>query len=198
MGKNETSYEVTHDTVMTPRYLLEPIIAGLGPIGLDPCSNPNSVVQSALAILLHSYHPQKVPGAARTIYGNGLKHRWDGHGLVWCNPPYSDLAPWGEKMRDEGDELAALLPLRTGNVFWGPTFGTAAVECRLLRVTHEGEKTHAPFHQGLLYWGDRARLAAEVLESIGGPGSVRLHPRLTRPVWSFPVNTLPPPASEPV
>jgi hypothetical protein len=183
VGKSENLL-TTDDTWGTPEYIYEPLVKGLGPIGLDPCAHPDSRVPCGTAILLEGYRPRTAPAATRTIYGDGLVLPWAGYGFTYVNSPYSNLDEWGAKMCEDGDEVVSLAPWRTGNVFWAPTFGTASVECRLLRVTHRGATAHAPFHQGLFYWGDRPKLAAEVFASIGGPESVRLHPRLTRPVWA--------------
>lgn len=73
----------------TPPWFLERV-RRLGPIGLDPCSNPTSMVQ------------------AKTSYDietNGLVQSWRGHGLVFMNPPHSlspmNIEPWIVKLRAE-------------------------------------------------------------------------------------------------
>lgn len=189
MGKAENRLG-EDDTHCTPRYLLDPIETQLGPIGLDPCSHPRSVVNSELAVMLPVYkfgaHPDVIAtyakGAKVILFGDGFARRWDGDGLVFCNPPYSELDRWLWKAAWDGDEALLLVPVRTGNVGWAPAF-TADIECRLARVTHEGLKTHAAFHQALLYWGPARRLplVADVLSQLG---DVRLHPRWTRSAWS--------------
>src|SRR5438128_1589559 len=48
---------------------------------------------------------------------NGLLQPWAGE-VVWCNPPYSDIAPWvsrGRAERENGATTVLLLPARTGS-----------------------------------------------------------------------------------
>lgn len=185
MGKNETEFE-KNDRYMSPRYILEPVMRCLGPIGMDPASHPRSIVVSNVAVLLPEYAPATVPGAKHTIFADGLTLDWGGHGgITWLNSPYSD-GPKGLKAflaKCLLQETIALAPVRTGNVYWDKTAGQADVEIRLPRVTHEGEKAHSPFHQMLLYFGDRVEQAL----ALGCLGAVRVHPRhaLFRPVKRF-------------
>lgn len=172
MGKKENEFSVD-DTVGTPEYVLEGIVAAFGPIGLDPCSHPAAVVPCEVAILLPEYAPASSPLARTTRYGDGLATPWDGCGLVYANPPYSDLGPWCEKAARDGDEVVLLVPARTGNVYWPNTAGLADLEVRLPRVTHHGSKTHAPWHSWLLYYGARIEAAL----GLCSLGEVRVHPR---------------------
>lgn len=53
---------------------------------------------------------------------NGLAQSWKGE-RVWCNPPYSNIAPWVEKawaeMRSDCELVAMLIPAnRTEQRFW--------------------------------------------------------------------------------
>lgn len=54
---------------------------------------------------------------------NGLSRPWDG-GVVWCNPPWSDIEPWvvkawAEMKRDLGPErILMLLPAWTDRAWW--------------------------------------------------------------------------------
>lgn len=175
MGKKENEFS-PDDTVGTPEYIVEAIVRVLGPIGLDPCSHPLSIVSSKTAVLLPAYAPTRPVNAVNVFYGDGLATDWSGHGLVYVNPPYSDLAPWFDRAARCGDEVLMLVPARTGNVFWPKAAGRADLEVRLGRVTHRGEKTHAPFHQWLLYYGARVETAM----GLGMLGDVRVHPRHTR------------------
>lgn len=55
------------------------------------------------------------------IEQDGLKQPW--HGRVWCNPPYSDIAPWVRKANFEAhghaEVVAMLLPCnRTEQAWW--------------------------------------------------------------------------------
>lgn len=120
MGKGENTFSL-RDSVFTPMSILEPCIDILGPIGLDPCSHPHSIVPAAVRYYLPEYCPQGFPigtpvampsvtingvGEACEIVttpphiavaGDGLVMPW-GPGLGWTfiNPPYSKLSkqPW--------------------------------------------------------------------------------------------------------
>ena len=48
------------------------------------------------------------------IETNGLESHW--HGLVWCNPPYSNPTPWMLKFRNHGNGVA-LIPTSNGKWF---------------------------------------------------------------------------------
>lgn len=124
--------------------------------------------------LLETHTPPPSPAAKHTLYGDGLSFCWDNLGLVYANMPYSVMEDWCEKAAREGDEVVLLVPVRTGNVFWPKGAGLADVECRLPRVTHRGSKTHAPFHQWLLYYGARVEAAVLGLSELG---DTRIHPR---------------------
>jgi hypothetical protein len=171
MGKQENELTV-NDTWGTPKYVLDAIVRVLGPIGLDPCSHPDAVVPCTHAIMLPGYE-RASPYAGQTWRGDGLTTEWDGYGLVYVNPPYSELDPWCQKAAREGDEVVMLVPCRTGNVYWPSGAGQADVEVRLPRVTHRGSKAHAPWHSWLLYYGKRVELALSLVEL----GEVRVHPR---------------------
>lgn len=124
--------------------------------------------------LLTTSTPPPSLAAKHTEYGDGLAFCWNGLGLIYSNGPYSILEEWTDKAAREGDENVLLVPVRTGNVSWPKTAGLADVECRLGRVTHRGSKTHAPFHQWLLYYGARVEEAVLGLSVLG---DVRVHPR---------------------
>lgn len=175
-----TRGERANDEVMTPAFITDAIVRVLGPIGLDPCSHPKSIVPSTTAVLLPKYAPATVQNAQRTVYCDGLEIVWRGHGLLFLNPPYSapGLELFLEKTWTEaqqGLEAVVLLPVRTGNVYWPKAAGKADLEVRLMRVKHHGDKTHAPFAQWLLYYGSRWREAM----GLGVLGDVRVHPRHT-------------------
>jgi hypothetical protein len=183
MGKAENQLGVD-DTWGTSAELLEGI-APLGPIGLDPCSHPKSLVRSREAILLPTYlyarddaSKLRVPlmrladevaprpqHAERVIYGDGLRERWDGRGLLYINEPFSELGLWLDKAAREGDQVCMLAPIRSGNKEWAPA-NTADVRCDLPRQTFNGADVHAPFHLCLLWWGP-VDLGYDVFSKLG-------------------------------
>lgn len=61
---------------------------------------------------------------ARKFYGlraNSLLQPWTFDGFGWCNPPFSDLAPWvqkGHEERAKGAQTAMLVPAAVGANWW--------------------------------------------------------------------------------
>ena len=88
------------DCRFTPADFLAQVELAFGPIDLDPCWHPQSNVLARRTISLPSC---------------GLKANWGKSGLVFVNPPYSDLAGWVEKMNSEWErgsvhKMLLLLP----------------------------------------------------------------------------------------
>lgn len=82
------------DVWLTPK----PIIDALGPFDLDPCAAPE---------------PRPWPTAAKHYVeaDMGLMLPWEG--FVWLNPPYSDIAPWMERIAAHDGGGIALTFTRT-------------------------------------------------------------------------------------
>jgi phage N-6-adenine-methyltransferase len=118
----------------------------LGPIGLDPCSGPGSIVGAAVEW---------------TEADDGLSRDWTGYGLVYCNPPYGrDIGRWLVRChavtRCGGilDDCIALVPARTDTVWWHSWVATADAICYWRgRVTFLGAAAPAPFPSAVVYWG---------------------------------------------
>lgn len=164
MGRSENTFS-TNDGVCTPREILAPITDTLGPIGLDPCSNPSSIVSAKVSILLPEYRPADAPevlflGGDTVVFADALEVSWGGMGLTFWNPPYSKLSkqPWCLKAL-EADESVGFLPVRTAGK-WGQHEGTRhdLVTFLNFRVRHIGERDPSPFHQCLTYSGPRREL----------------------------------------
>lgn len=77
------------DVWLTPREVLD----ALGPFDLDPCAVTE---------------PRPWPTAAvhYTEADDGLSMPW--HGFVWCNPPYSNVRPWLERMAAHSKGIALI------------------------------------------------------------------------------------------
>ncbi len=103
---------MTDSDFNTPPWLIA-LIEQLDPnngIGLDPCSNDNSMAHATTTY---------------DIVSNGLIHSWRGHGLVFMNPPHSmspnNIEPWIAKFIKEfetlglftEDQLVGLVPAKT-------------------------------------------------------------------------------------
>lgn len=92
----------------TPAVVLEPLRA-LDDIGLDPCSNPLSIVRAHVEWMLERGE-------------DGLQQPWSGHGLVYVNPPFgrSYFPRWSRKIVEEARltvEHVVLTPARTGSAW---------------------------------------------------------------------------------
>ena len=146
----------------TPNVILQPLRDHLGPILLDPCSNPGSIV-----------------GAQRSFCGplagdlDGLVESWQVNGLVYVNPPYGrKIVPWIKKCAAEAAITKSLALTRTGNpnteiVLLGPARTDTKWFQRVVlptadavilwegRLKFEGAKDPAVFPSFLAYWGHR-------------------------------------------
>jgi len=99
---------------------------------------------------------------------DGLIQPW--HGLIWCNPPYSDILPWVRRLNKHGNGIA-LLPHTKGawrREVWANADGITEWQTLTeIRFMHQGkEKTIFPT-TFLAAWGDVA------LKAIANVGRVR-------------------------
>ena len=109
-----TTSSKTH-TWRTPEWFLD-LVRQLDAIGLDPSADTHPKRQFARV----NYDGKKL--------GDGLKRKWRGHGLVYCNPPYGrKLVDWVKKTcrafasaRASTDELVMLIPARPDTRYFGP------------------------------------------------------------------------------
>lgn len=142
----------------TPESILSRVRA-VGPIALDPCSNPHSTVR-----------------AEKELCADGLEFPWASRkGLVFVNPPYGrSLKTWVLKCAVEaqqGAEIVLLVPARPGTSWWREyVLGRGAIPlaarvCFLYgrpRFLSEGKPgTHAcTFDVAVIYYGsDPARFS---------------------------------------
>jgi site-specific DNA-methyltransferase (adenine-specific) len=155
----------------TPEVVLAPVREFIGgDIGLDPCSNAQSIVRARVEY--------------RLDFGqDGLLLPWNGLGLVFLNPPYGDeigaFMRRASKYGAEGVEIIALVPNRSDTVWYQDNIGGVAAKCEwrgrlahprgradqrqrsLFALIDEAapdasaplETGTAPFPSALLYWG---------------------------------------------
>lgn len=189
MGRAENTLS-ENDEVCTPASIYNPVVECLGQIGLDPCSHPESSVPAACRIYLPRYTTDPEPPPHTRwfstdeydyAFGDGLvQFSWEGCGLVWFNPPYSELPDekgrpsWLGKFVSEVDEGVGFIPVRTASDWWQryiPQCG--ALTFLRKRVVHEniyakketkkykvGDPIEeaAAFSQALIYVGPRIDL----------------------------------------
>lgn len=93
----------------TPPSVVDRARRVLGTIGLDPCSNPSSIVGALVEFELGS------ADKARDV--DGLKPCWCAYDSAFINPPYGNaVATWAAKTAEEarhGLEAILLVPSRT-------------------------------------------------------------------------------------
>lgn len=127
----------------TPQFVLD----WLGPIALDPCWDPRSLVR-----------PEFYIDAA----GNGLAYDWGVDGLVYVNMPYSEQARWIEKCATQGAQgrkVVALVQAKPGERVWMEYIWPSAkvvafLKGRLTFVRPDGIKSQsATFNSALVWWG---------------------------------------------
>ena len=167
MAYTETDHGWPHWT--TPEWYLERV-RRVGPIGLDPCSNPKATTGA--------YVEFYGPGYAK----DGLAESWIGyaeHGLVFVNPPYGrELPKWTAKSAAEaarGCEIVALVPART-DTRWAHdhVFSSAAAilfhkkRIKFGNPPPNAKGSDAPkFPSMTAYWGRRPANFAAAFEDLG-------------------------------
>ena len=126
----------------TPLEIIERVVACLGAIDLDPCSNPGD---------------PNVPARVHfTPDDDGLAQKW--HGRIYMNPPYGDeIDAWIEKLSAEyetGDvsEAIALIPGRIDTQWFKRL---REYKCCFIegRLTFIGNENPAPFPSIVVYLG---------------------------------------------
>jgi DNA N-6-adenine-methyltransferase (Dam) len=129
----------------TPENVIKLVVACLGEIDLDPCSNPGT---------------PNVPARRHfTVDDDGLHQSW-GDGPVYMNPPYgSGIDEWVAKLCAEHEppgrvvEAIALVPARPDTQWFKRLrdYPCCFVEGRL---TFVGNDDPAPFPSALFYFGE--------------------------------------------
>jgi hypothetical protein len=147
----------------TPKRLVELVVAFLGGVDVDPCSN--------------SVAEPNVPAASHyTTENDGLAHAWCGK--VYMNPPYGrPIGRWVEHLveqREAGNltEGLALLPARTDTGWFHLLRGypLCFLRGRLRFITGDSQKqamTNAPFPSVLVYMGPDLGRFADTFGPLG-------------------------------
>lgn len=121
----------------------------LGEFDLDPCSNASSHIQAR---------------NRWTIAVDGLTTCWSGS--VFCNPPYSNVMPWAERLAAHSGPWCALLKLDPTTRWWATLMqANPTVSPFKKRIKFEGAQAMtANFPSVLVYsaWRPSAELAAHL------------------------------------
>lgn len=130
--------DLDRDCWYTPARILQ----ALGAFDLDPCVDDR----------------RPAPTAARMIgpQEDGLAQSW--HGRVWCNPPFSSVVPWVDRMIAHDDGV--LLVFARSDAAWFQRAVSAAGGCLLLLGRIEflrpsGAKSRCPLGCALVPFGDK-------------------------------------------
>lgn len=138
------------DDYNTPEIVLDPLRT-LGPIDLDPCSNPTSIVRAGSEYDLRRGQ-------------NGLRLPW--FGGTFFNPPYGRALPrWIDKAATEWGQrpivdrpvrhIVGLVPARMDTIWWRRAWTTChAIAFWEGRLIFLGAPFASPFPAALLYWGE--------------------------------------------
>jgi hypothetical protein len=138
-------------------------------IGLDPCSNPSSMVAADLTY---------------DAVTNGLDKSWRGHGLVFMNPPHSmsphNIEPWMEKAHREfnlntgplNDQFVGLIPAKPDTAWFHEHVRPFPLKCFLRgrpKFWLNGEPTKGPgkFPSMVIYQGKQRDLFRELFSELG-------------------------------
>ncbi len=140
-------------------------LARMGPVGLDPCSNAESIIAAARRFYgppsLRPMRWRRVRGLRRILGEiDGLRRSWAGFGLVYVNSEYGRALPvWQAKCVLEARarvEIVALVPARPDTSWWQDFTTTADKVCFWRgRLRFRGARHPAPFPSALAYWGPR-------------------------------------------
>jgi hypothetical protein len=155
-------------TYGTPQEVLT-CLAKLGPIALDPCWHPTSLVRARLTF---------------TKEQDGLRP-WPTRGLIFVNWPYgAQVSPvWSNHciaQARRGCEIVTLFPASTETgVYRAQLFSCSAMVHVEHRLKFLGETDPAMFGSALSYFGPRPTAFVEAFRSIAYPISSQLN----RPVW---------------
>jgi hypothetical protein len=170
------------DHLLTPPEIADAFDV-FGGVGLDPCSNPYSLVPARTRIFdaRESWTWPDAMVQTGLIVGDGLAFNWNGHGLVFVNHPYSNSKVWLAKAASEGDEVIVLTMSMTADRWWHDSIFAIATDLlfwkgRLKYYEHDDKlgnhgirpcKHGARFSSALIYYGPRPKLFREVFDGCG-------------------------------
>ncbi len=150
----------TRDDWNTPAWVLDAVRKFTnGIIGLDPCTNSNSIVAAANNF---------------TKSDNSLLRDWSGYGLVFINPPYSRelFIPFSAKIIEEaenGVEIIALVPTNCETRAWQEYLWDADAICflnRRVKFLKNGIEQGSPAGgNALVYFGDDTEKFVNMFEN---------------------------------
>ncbi len=141
----------------TPAIIIDRVLAVLGTIDLDPCSNTGDL--------------PNIPATNNYTLGmNGLSYTWAG--TVYMNPPYgNEISLWVDKLATDYehhdiDEAIALIPARTDTAWFRRL--KKYPRCFIWgRLKFSGSENSAPFPSMVVYFGSNQQQFVNVFSDIG-------------------------------
>ena len=112
--------------------------------------------------------PNGVPWIPATRFftqaDDGLSQEWSG--LVWCNPPYSDILPWVRRLNKHRNGIALLPHLKSEwrTEVWESADGIVEYKFREVLFIHKGKEKTIMFSTFLAAWGE---VGVKALSNIG-------------------------------
>jgi len=153
---------VDNDSLCTPPWILD-LVRSMGPIALDPCSNPWSTVGALESWSLHNGD-------------DGLAQPWgpvaNVDGSIFVNPPYSKPLPWCERAveaRASGAEIFMLLKHDPSTKWSALLRSNTDARCDFhRRITFVGGAHKSGMMAStMVYMGSRPFLFAHVFADVG-------------------------------
>lgn len=143
----------------TPQHIFDWIERDWGPFSLDPCATPDNAK-------CETYF---------TDADNGLAQDWGEH-MVFCNPPYSEIAAWVAKGKDaaqRGACVVILVPVYSGAAWWHEHVPAAAHVVFIRGKFKFVGAAHNPmFYTALLVFARTMRAGAQIVH-YAKPETVR-------------------------
>lgn len=156
-AKDDVHFSSVSDEWFTPKWVVDLVLAVLGEVDLDPCSNSK---ESPNVPAKHLF----------TQEDDGLARPW--FGRVYMNPPYGrELANWTDKLATEFEagrvkEAIALVPSRTDTEWFRRL--RSYPRCFLFgRLQFSGHENSAPFPSMMAYLGNRRNRFMKTCGSVG-------------------------------
>lgn len=131
--------------VGTPRVFLDAVEERFGALDWDLAANASNRVNGADGLGREDYFG---PDHPRPEYRDALAIEWDIAGNLWCNPPFSNIAPWAAKCAAARLRLGwtfLLVPASVGSNWYAElVHGKAYVMFLLQRLTFVGSSDPYP------------------------------------------------------
>ncbi len=152
------------DRYFTPQIVLDRVVEQFGAIDLDPCHDPDPACAVVAELRYDAREGQ-----------DGLVLPWVGK--VFCNPPWSEPAPWALRAvqhvaSSPEHEVLAVVNATPGAQWWARYVWPFALVCfpsQRLRFGKPGgaKPTPCPTDSAVLYYGQHKERFCEVWGSLG-------------------------------